>query len=141
MLRAYTLSPHLVSTLCPFTLRLHTLSPTSPDTEVRCYKNGPAQPGGERGASSSSSSSSSSIPGTAGTAGTTETAGGRGKRLLARVPVDEQTLVPPVAAAMAFGLVPCTRLALHVPHKMPYNNHDYGNPPLPIQKPMRKPLM
>ena len=64
-----------------------------------------------------------------------------GKRLLARVPVDEQTLVPPVAAAMAFGLVPCTRLALHVPHKMPYNNHDYGNPPLPIQKPMRKPLM
>ena len=36
---------------------------------------------------------------------------------------------------------PSLRLALHVPHKMPYNNHDYGDPPLPIQKPMRKPLM
>ena len=46
----------------------------------------------------SSSSSSSSIPGTAGTAdpaGTTGTAAGRGKRLLDREPVDEQTLVPP----------------------------------------------
>ena len=44
VLRAHnTLSPHLVSTLCLFTLRLHTLSlrfVESPDTEVRCLEFG-----------------------------------------------------------------------------------------------------
>jgi len=56
------LSSHLVSTLClrtlSVTLRPCTLSlrfVESPDTEVRCYENGPAEPGGERGAFSSSS--------------------------------------------------------------------------------------
>ena len=68
---------HFVSTPCLHalsdTLRLHTLSlrfVESPDTEVRCYENSSAEPGGERG------TSSSSIPGTADPAGTAGTAGG-----------------------------------------------------------------
>ena len=50
----------LSATLRPRTLSLRFVE--SPDTEVRCHENGPAETAGERGTSSSSSSSSSSSP-------------------------------------------------------------------------------
>ena len=78
----------------------------APDTEVQRYENGPAEPGGERGASSSSSSS----PGNAGTAG--------GWRGIAPIPM---TIFRPFRAGLFSPRYPgrCPGLVCFAPSGLP----------------------